>query len=288
MLPSLLLSVAAAQAPCPEVGAQTELAWSEYQSAELEAAAEHLAAAEQSLACQFEPLTSTELLELYWLRALVALSADDDRGLLQALQHAISVDHTQRPPVAYGPDLRSAWERLAREATLVSVVVRGPEPAFIDGRRVDPGVAVQVAAGQHVVQVREGLTFSTDLMDLQMSETISTGPLAPSPPEVPVVVRRRRPPVLFIATALAGAASAWALASGARSERSFQSSAYNAVSYEMCRFDQPCYPIVRENAIRADARRINTVYGVGYGMAVVTSGLLTLTVTGLPGRRADR
>lgn len=286
----ILLSAQAAEPGCLEPAAQTELAWSVYQSAEIEAAAEHLAQAEAALSCQSDQVSAQALLELFWLRALVALSADDTAEMERALRRSIAVDHTQRPPVAYGPELRSTWERLALQGSRVTVVVEGALPAWIDGRRVEPGGSLQIASGTHLVQVPDGLAVSSRLVDVLVSETISTGGVPePLPPPPPVVRSGKRPPVLVIATLAAGAASAWAIGSGVRSERSFRASSYNAVSYDFCRYDDArCYPTARGNAIRADASRINAAYGVGYGLAAVTSGLITLTVVGLPERLRDR
>lgn len=288
LLVSFLFAADVADAACPDVADQTKRAWAEYQSAELPAATALLVEAVDGLACQTEPLEAASLLELYWLSALVALSNDDAVKMRWALRRAVAADHTQRPPVAFGPELRSMWERMAAQASLVSVFVDGDLPAWVDGREIGPGASVQVATGLHVIQVSDGLEVSSRVVDLSMSETVSTGSIPEPDPPPPVARRARRPPVLFVATAVAGAASAFAIASGVRSERSFRQSRYNAVSYDFCRFDQSCYPIVRENAIRADAGRINAAYGVGYGLAAVTGGLLTLTISGLPERRREQ
>lgn len=290
MFLALLLSISALGQTCPDLGEQTRLAWDRYGQAELEAAAAALERAESAVVCQTGPLSRAALLELHWLRALVALSSDDAPEVRRALAAAVAVDHTERPPIAYGPELRSLWEQLAARAStgLVSIVVQGAGPAWIDGREVGPGAAVQVAPGPHVVQVQEGLQWSTEVRQIDMSHTVSTGGVpTPTPTAPPLVRRRQRPPVLWIATAAVGAASAFAIGSGIRSERSFASSRYRAISYDHCRYDQPCYPVVRENAIRADASRINVAYGVGYGLAVLSGGLLTVTIVGLPEGRRD-
>ena len=292
----LAATVAIAE-PCPTLEPLVAEAWDAYLEAEFDVAKAATARAQGALGCQSRIVAPGALLELYWLEALVALSEGDTTASMKALQQSVAVDHRPEahPTVKYGPELRDIWESVASAASqsLVTVSVEGTRPAWVDGRWIDGSGSIQVAPGLHLVQTRPGREVRSRVERIVYDQTIvTTGPGMASPEALtsPEVQRapRHRPPVLYIATVGAGAISAWALASGVRSENAFSGSAYRAASYEGCALGQACYEDARQQAIRSDAAAINRTFGIGYGMAAVTSGLLTITIAGLPAKRREQ
>ncbi len=308
---AVLLSSPAVAQPCPDVGAQVESAWSSYQLAELEAAKQALTVALDALSCQPRVVAPVELLSLYRLDALVSLTQDDRKGMVYATLRAVAAEHVDgRPPEMYGPELQAQYDAWAQRlgGQLVTVSVDGGGTVWVDGRPATATQPLQVAEGEHLIQIEGAEGLVSQVRELVASEVIATGlpgpspvsvsgpvplpdpvPVAPEPVPAPTprpVTRsgRRRPAALWLATLAAGAGSGLALASGYRSEQSFETSPYLASNFLGCDFGSPCYPQARADAIRQDALRINAAYGVGYGLAGVTVGLFTFTLIGLPAR----
>ena len=303
MLLALVGVLAIATPSCPDHRAQVERAWSVFLQGELDEARRLLQQAEAALPCQTSLVDPTNLLELFQMRALVAFTNDQPNQVEVALQGAIAVDHTPagRPPLKYGPELITQWEALAAEARerLITVTIDGDFPAWVDGRSVEASSPLQVAAGQHLVQITDGEgQVSSRVVQLLVSQAIATGraPVVetapPPPPPQPAPVeprsRRHRHPAWAFVTAVSAAGATWAIASGVRSEQSFQASPYQALVFNGCPRGAACYPAARREAIRTDAARVNRVYATGYGLAALTSGLLTVTIVGLPRRSRNR
>ncbi|MEZ5397967.1 MAG: hypothetical protein R2724_35090 [Bryobacterales bacterium] len=313
MLAALLLlslSRPAAAQECPSLPALTTAALTAYQDAELDAARKAIERGYAALACQDHLLTTEQLLELYRLDGLVALSRGDNKTLTFATIRAVAADHQAgRPPDKYGPDLQAAYDTwVARlEQNLITVRVFDEGTLWVDGRPVDAANPRKVVAGEHVVQLPKGDDrVSTEVRDLAGDAGMLTGvgqvlpvpapvpvpapavpaPLPrPVPAPVPPAAARRHPLPVAIAAGASGLLGGLALASAYRSEVLFHGSPYLAADYDRCARGSACYASARQRAIASDARSIDIAYGVGYGLVAVGGGLGLVTVVGLPPRR---
>jgi hypothetical protein len=299
-----------AGADCSDPAERTAAAWAQYGKAEVEAARQEVAAGHAALLCQTAVVTPRTLLELYWLDALVALSADDKKAMVYATLRAIAADHVGgRPPADYGPDLQSVYDTwlVRMQEELLDVTVVGGGAAWVDGREVTSARPLQVVEGEHLVQLPgpDGTVVSR-IEEWSGDQTVATGlpggapssvpepivdpdpvlephqqPVLPEP--VPVARSRQRPLGLVLATGAAVAVAGVALGSAWRSEQIFDGSSYLAKRYGRCSYGEPCYRGLRADAIREDARRIDLAYGVGYAASAASAGLLVVTVVGVRG-----
>jgi hypothetical protein len=315
---TFLLAVAFAADTCLPLGPQVDHAWEQYRDAEVEEAKAILQEAYGSLACQEEVLSTDDLLALYRLDALVSITQDDQKGAVYATLRSVAARHVDGgPPEEYGPTLAELYDTWASRlgAALVEVSVEGGGDVFVDGRQVLPAAPIQVAQGEHVVQVLlPGRPAASEVVDIGEAYVVRTGVAAPevlpgvapaptgdgvqtfvpvpavpepvpaytepapAPVPAPVLVpveppppttRRKRPVWAFGGAALAGGGAAFALGSAMVSERNFLADPY-AVGEG------------RADAITRDAQTIRTFYLLGYGLAGVSAGLLTVGVVGLP------
>ncbi len=312
----LTLVLPAAAQTCPDIAGAVDRAWALYNDAELDQAKDVLVEAEESLDCQSVIVSTSTLLDLFRLAGLVSLSNQDVKGAIYATLRAVAVDHTgARPPERYGPQLAELYDTWSGRMgqSLIRVRVDGAGSAWVDGRPADPVQSLEVAQGEHLLQIDDGQTVRSAVADLSADYLVNTGvdraapvapelvlpepvlpePVVPEPvlpePVVPTPVPRttgvrRRPGWLWGPAVLTAAGAGFAISSGLTSERSFNSDPY-APRFVDCGFDEPCYTEQREALVRHNARIINTAYGVGYGLVGATAGLLTMTVVGLPGRQ---
>lgn len=303
----VVFAVPAAAEACPDLEAQTAQALARYDEGDVEAAKSAVAIGYASMACQPTIVPTAVLLDLYRVDALVALTLGDPKAIVFATVRAVAAQHEGgRPPAKFGPDLQAQYDtwsaRLKQDLVTVQVVDAGT--AYIDGRAVDAARPLQVVEGEHLVQVPgpDGIVKSR-VVELSGDYPITTGiglvvmpvpvlvpdpvPL-PLPAPVPEPVRstvRRRPAPLVVGTLVTAGVAGFALASAYRSDRLFESSPYLADRFGACARGGECYTQARVEAIRDDITRINVGYGVGYGMSAVSSGLLVVTLVGLPPRR---
>ena len=286
----LVLKTAIAAPSCPDIGITVDQGWALYQGAELDSAKALIDASIGSLSCQPRVVGRAELLELFQLSALVALSLNDGPSMDLALERALATDHTARPPEGHGPELQGRWDRLAAEraSNLVTVEFQAPGFVWVDGRAVSADRPLAIAAGLHVVQIEGPMGTDTQIVPIEQDvvllgngdQQISARP--PPPTFASTAPVRRRPAALWAAAAGTGGLMVAALASGYRSERSFLGSSYQAEAFGGCAYASACYPQARRDTIAGDAARINAAYGVGYGLAAITSSLITVALIGLP------
>ena len=306
LLPTL---ASAADSTCLPLGPQVDHAWEQYRDAEVEAAKAALTEAYGSLGCQLEVLSTADLLALYRLDALVSITQDDQKGAVYATIRSVAAQHEGgRPPEEYGPSLAELYDTWSQRlgAALVELTVEGGGDVFVDGRQVVLGQPLQVAQGEHVIQIASPGSVASEVVDIAAAYVIETGipapgpgelpgqaprtegpvvpfvpvPTAPAPTPAPTVgepapapppsAGRRRPVWAFAGAALAGGGAAFALGSAAVSEANFRADPYAGLGAG------------RADAITRDAQAIRTAYLVGYGLSAVSVGLLSVGVIGLP------
>jgi len=308
MLALWFVGPALAAEPCPSLAGLIDQAWSSFDDAELERADEHLDAAQQSLSCQASPVATEDLLELWRLDALVALSQQDRQGAVYASIRAVVVQPDSSPPDEYGPELRdlhATWSsRLAENPVVVRV--QGAGDAWVDGHPVGGEAPRKVLPGEHLLQWRdvEG-QFHSEVRDLAAAHTIVTGPAVeeavdpdelelddpdePDPDEPdPDPVREpkersgkgRRVAMLTVG-GLGVLGGGGVLAYSWTQENAFLAASYDAAQYGPCAAGSACYASAREQEIRADAQQIRTLYAIGYavtgvGIAVTGTELLVM------------
>ena len=279
--------------PCPDVGVLADRAWGSFQLAEIDEAQVAIDEAIASLGCQPRVVSTTELLELFQIQALLALSSGDDATMDLALRRAVATDHLAALPESHAPELQQRWRELAETLPRIEVSAWGQGSTWIDGRPLAPGQPLEIVAGLHLIQRLEAGRLDTELGPLEADAHLGGAPeLAPPPPgpslpppdPVAAPTARRRPAALWLGALGAGGVSAFALASGRVSERSFLGSPYQADAFRGCAYGEACYPGARRDVIRGDALRINAAYGVGYATAGLSGGLLVLAGVGLPAR----
>lgn len=291
---------------CPDLEAQTVEALSRYDEGEVDAAKSAVAVGYASLTCQTRIVPTTVLLDLYRVDALVALTLDDPKAMVYATIRAVAAQHEGgRPPSDFGPDLQTQYDtwsaRLKQDLVTVSVIDSGT--AYVDGREVNASRPLLVVEGEHLIQVPNASgVVSSRIAELSGDYPITTGigvPVAPLP--VPVLVPdplpmplplpvpaptsptlRRRPAAIVVGTLVSAGVAGFALGSGYRSDHLFQTSPYLADEFNGCARGKSCYVQARFRAIQADVTRINIAYGVGYGLSALSSGLLVVSVVGLP------
>lgn len=320
MLVLWFVGPALAAEPCPDVAGLIDQAWSAFDDAELERADERLSAAQASLSCQTAPVATADLLELWRLDALVALSQQDRQGAVYASIRAVVVEPGSSPPSEYGPELaelHATWSsRLAENP--VQVRVQGAGEAWVDGHPVVRDAPRKVLPGEHLLQWRdqEGI-FHSEVRDLAAAHTIVTGPavediedpdeldpddpdeLDPDDPDDPDRPRDPKPPkeprsgggggrrvALLTAGGVGVLGGGGAIAYAWTQESAFLASAYDADQYGPCASGSACYESARQQEIQADAQQIRAMYAIGYaasglGVALVGTELLLLpTPTG--------
>jgi hypothetical protein len=305
----LLIAGAASAADCPPVGEQVTRAWDAFYDAELEEAKNTVSAAVQSLKCQSELVNTETLMELYRVDALISLTKDDRKGSVYATIRAVTVDPNSGPPSDMGPELGELYadwsQRLGESKIAVRLADDGE--AWVDGKKLVTGEYTELIAGEHLIQYRDDEMIRSSVEELTSNWVIVTGPPIPNtkggaptstgpdpiPYELPSRVAateatipqesgRRRPWGFGLAGALTTAAGGAMLGVSVAEEQRFLSLDYLDATYNGCARGQDCYQSAREDAIRADANRVQVLYGSAYGL--LTAGVATslVSIIGLP------
>ncbi len=314
MLVAWWMAVALAQT-CPDVGDKVREARAWFDDAELERAKQAIAEAYDVLGCQQRVVSTAELLSLYRLDGLISLALNDPKGATYATIRAVAADHlTGAPPEDYGPVLAEEYARWADRlgGNLVYVRVAGAGMVYVDGRGIDASQWLQVAEGEHLVQIQAGDALRSEVMELVDDHVVVTGvpgpppvllPAPPPPPEPeptpapqpapggpvvdiapPTVTGRRRPAALFVGGVLSGGLGAAAILWARDQEARFLARSYHDDVYNGCLAGQDCFPSARARAIQADADLVNAAYATGYGLSALGGGLLLTGAVGIGGR----
>lgn len=305
---ALWAAVASAN-PCPDLGDKVDQAWALFDDAEIESAKATLVQANGALSCQTDVVLRSDLLALFRLDGLVSLALDDRKSAIYATIRAVAVDHqTGAPPAKFGPDLAELYgvwsDRLGAQPIVIRV--QGGGDVYIDGRQLDGASFIEVAEGEHLVQVVVDDVVRSELVELTEHFVVATGaagagpvpmPFIPSetpgttPPvsvEIPVQnspsVQRRHPKALLISGLLLGAAGGGGVAWAFTKERSFNEDTYDSPGYQGCAAFAPCYAQARDDQIQKDAGKINLYYGLGYGLSVTGATLVGIGLVGVGSR----
>jgi hypothetical protein len=288
------LLAAAWAGPCAEVPALVGDAWSAYEDAEVDRADELLDEAVASLGCQDAVVPTEDLLGLFRLSALVALSRGDRDGAVVHTIRALVVQPDEPPPVQYGPqlaELHQSWKaRLGGGG--FSLRVDG-EQAWVDGRQVTSDEPVKLLVGEHLVQWAGPEGFQSRFVELTVDSVVVVGEgviredlggteiedpeppdRKPPPPDQPPREAPRHRVGLLVTGGLLTAAGAGVTAYAFTEEGDFRGNPYDDERYGGCVKIQPCYDNARSDQITQDAERINISYAIGYGVTAL--GVLTL------------
>lgn len=295
--------------PCPGLAEQVEAGWEAFYDAELQRAAEFVVQANQSLGCQSMIVTPDELLRLYRLDALLAITNGDQKVATYATIRAVVLEPELEPPAELGPDLaeiHATWAGRLAQAEVEVRVGDGGE-AWVDGRPVTLGSPLLVIAGEHLLQMRgpEDQIVSR-VVEFDENQSIETGipadpellaevegarALAAAEAEAPAALdvppsdrrsRRRHRVGLLLAGAATAAAGGVALGYAWNAESVFHKDPYNSGTYGGCGADAACYSEARRDAILSDAGRVRYAYAAGYALAVVGVGLVGTELVILP------
>ena len=309
----LLLVASLASAACPDLDERVEAARALFNDAELQAAKQEIAAAYEGLACQGRVITTDELVALFRLDGLVSLTLEDTKGATYATIRSVAANHDSgAPPAEFGPalaEMYATWsERLGGQ--LLWVRVAGSGLVWIDGREVDGRTFIEVAEGEHLIQVRANATLTSEVLDLRADHVVQTGqpgpgpaplpqpasvaaplpvpvpvpvPVAPvpTPPDELVLGPRRHPAGFFVGGVLSAGAGGGAMWWASQQEALFLDTIYDAEVYRGCFKGSDCYTDARSQEIRGDADRANIGYAVGYGLSALGVGLVTAGAVGL-------
>lgn len=275
-------------------------AYAAYNDAETEMAIGLLRKAHEALECQTKPVEQSALISLYHLDALTALSAEDQKGAVYAMIRAISVDPTALPPQSMGPEIaemHSTWSARLQTATLSLSIADDASPLWIDGQLLGPGESRKLVEGEHLFQREDDGAFRTVVVDVsaKISESspwfVRIESAAPKPvmESQPVVAPEKKAPkkkknpkkAVRLGVTLSGVAVAVAggglLGWGATEEAKFSNATYPLENFSN--------ENQRVSTIEADARRINQLYMLGYGLigvgvATTSVGVFVMPVSG--------
>lgn len=286
---------AQAFAACTDVATRITAAWDAYNEAEVEQATAELDAAVDELSCQTRLLTQDELFELFEFNALVEIGSEDPKSAQTAIIRAIGVDPERLPAKDNGAALMELHQKWQGHIAAVRVQVKaaGRRALYVDGLAIPPGDTVELVRGEHLVQIEEGDSVYSEVLDLQehtevvttprdAGATLVTRPLevetAPTQGSGPVrstkTVRRLpgRPASLGAGVGIGVVSGGFALA-GFLLERQF---AADEVSSEVgtCEGETCWVPDEVAAPIRQRARTINALYGTSYGLAGVSAVLI--------------
>lgn len=283
-------------ADCPPTVSGVEAAWSAFEDAEVEEANRVLDETVEQLGCQAEVVDVDDLVRLYHLDAMVALSLGDRDAAQIAVIRSVVVDPERAPDAVMGPELASLhtlWSgRLASNRSAVVLVDEGE--AWLDGRRLTAGERTLVVQGAHLLQLEQDAGLKSEVVEITADLEVVTGigsPLtvaeaAPAPqplePEKRKPRRRRRRAVTLTLGGLGLAGGAAAVGLGTWLENQFQANLYDAPSYNGCEQGSSCWSVEREALIRRDAGRVRLLYGAGYGLLGVGAATISLELFVLP------
>lgn len=125
----------------------------------LDEAAEAARLADQELACQTEVVSNLSLISLYQLAGAVQMFLGDAGAAELEFGRAIAISPTARLDAGLGADAEALYEQVRGRALAVPgglVTVEPVVQAWVDGRRLEENRPMDLAAGQHLVQVERG------------------------------------------------------------------------------------------------------------------------------------
>ncbi|MBA2321315.1 MAG: hypothetical protein H0V89_09180 [Deltaproteobacteria bacterium] len=281
---------------CEPLAAQVVAARAAVDDAEIAVARAHIDGAYKTLPCQETPASTQDLLALYRLDGVVALAAEDRARAVYAVLRAAAVDPVSAIDAERdGPELASLFGTYAPALAENRVAVRVADggTAWVDGRPVRLGEVLEVAKGEHLVQIESPDGLVSTLESVSADRELRTGKLVAVPPEpatpgsalpppAPRVSRRADVPsrIAWISGLALGAAGGAALGMAWTSERNFLAEPYQDDAYGGCARGEPCWASGRAAEIDADAQRIRLFYAAGYGLTGVGGALFVGGVTG--------
>lgn len=290
MIVALWAAAAAACDPLPEqlVRAQAAL-----DDAEVAQAKEILSRAYASLSCQTEVVGTDALRTLFRLDGVVELAADDKNAAVYAVLRAVAVDPIDGfDPAREGPELFALYQTWAARLgpARVRVSASPDQEAWLDGRPVRADAPLEVAQGEHLVQIRSASGFESRIAEISTDLHLGAAspvvgpppPPAPADPASPPSTRRRDWPstVAWVGGALVGAAGGGVIAWGGAREAAFVAHPFDADAYGGCARADACYPDARATAIQQSAQQVRWTYLTGYGLAGGGGALFLCGLTG--------
>jgi hypothetical protein len=146
-----------------------------FDDAEIDSALDLLGQASASLTTTREPVSTVELEALYQTAALVHLVRGDASGATTNVTQALIVDPKAAPIKDLGPDYAKLHKSLAKVnlTRTVDVHVTGSGTARISGVEVAGGSTAKIAEGQHLVQVKHGDGWRSELVYVRAGYTLA-------------------------------------------------------------------------------------------------------------------
>jgi len=132
--------------------------------------------AESELSCQANVVSNLGLLSLYQLSGAVQMFLGDTAQAELEFGKAIAISPTARLDASLGADAEALYDRVRGSALAVAGGVVTVEPvvqAWVDGQKVEENRPLDLAAGQHLVQVERGGELTGALFRLGPGETRS-------------------------------------------------------------------------------------------------------------------
>ena len=130
--------------------------------------------AEAELSCQSDVVSNLGLLSLYQLSGAVQMFLGDTAQAELEFGKAIAISPTARIDTSLGADAEALYERVRGRALAVQGGVVTVDPvvqAWVDGQKVEENRPLDLASGQHLVQVERGGELTGALFRLGPGET---------------------------------------------------------------------------------------------------------------------
>jgi hypothetical protein len=183
---------AMADQACPSPGEQVSALNAALDEARLAQALELTLAIEPSLLCQSEPVSSLSLTPLFHLAAATQLFNGEEAGAEKAFAWSVGISPVTLVDAMLGQRVAQKHEEV-RQAMLgapgSSLRIDGDVEIWVDGRAAEPGQALDLVGGPHLLQWREvGEDLQNQIMHLIPGEARSMilGADGLAPPPIPV------------------------------------------------------------------------------------------------------
>ncbi len=110
------------------------------------------------LECQEEPVNTVMLAALFQLTGAVALFAGESADAEASFARAVAISPATPIDAVYGEDVEKTFQAVQRrvlDETGGSLLLQGSAEAWLDGRKVQLGVPIDVVVGHHLLQWQE-------------------------------------------------------------------------------------------------------------------------------------
>ncbi len=155
----LLLVNLALAADCPDLGDSINGIAAALNDVDLDTARELARKATTGLECQQKPISPVMLTSLFQLAGSVELYMGEEADALELYARGVAVSPMAQIDSLLGEDCELAYEAVRKKSLETAggtLRIDGQVEAWLDGRSVSTGVELDVSAGGHLLQWREG------------------------------------------------------------------------------------------------------------------------------------